>query len=46
VAEPNLDARDAANAELIAHLRVSPEGQEGLTAFLDKRPPAWVDKTP
>ena len=32
---------DAANAELIARLRVSPEGQEGLTAFLDKRKPAW-----
>ena len=23
-------------------LRVSPEGQEGLGAFLAKRPPAWV----
>jgi len=40
--ECDLDARDAANADLIARLRVSPEGQEGLTAFLDKRPPAWV----
>ncbi len=28
-------------AELIARLRVSPEGQEGLTAFLEKRPPEW-----
>jgi methylglutaconyl-CoA hydratase len=35
------DALDAANAELIAKLRVSPEGQEGLGAFLDKRKPAW-----
>jgi len=43
VAEPDLDARDSANAELIAHLRVSPEGQEGLGAFLDKRAPAWVE---
>jgi len=33
---------DCDNAELIARLRVSPEGQEGLTAFLDKRAPAWV----
>ena len=33
---------DTANAELIARLRVSPEGQHGLTAFLDKRAPAWV----
>jgi methylglutaconyl-CoA hydratase len=32
---------DSANAELIAKLRVSPEGQEGLSAFLDKRKPAW-----
>lgn len=26
---------------LIARQRTSPEGQEGLTAFLDRRPPAW-----
>ena len=35
-------AVDAANADLIARLRVSPEGQEGLGAFLDKRPPTWT----
>lgn len=28
-------------ANLIATLRVSPEGQEGLTAFFDKRQPKW-----
>jgi len=33
---------DADNADLIAALRVSPEGQEGLSAFLDKRAPAWT----
>ncbi|WP_426702576.1 enoyl-CoA hydratase-related protein [Rhodanobacter sp. Col0626] len=33
---------DTANAELIARLRVSVEGQHGLGAFLDKRAPAWV----
>ncbi|HEX7370817.1 MAG TPA: enoyl-CoA hydratase-related protein [Rhodanobacteraceae bacterium] len=33
---------DAHNAELIAKLRVSPEGQEGLSAFLDKRHAAWI----
>lgn len=33
---------DADNAALIASLRVSPEGQEGLSAFLDKRKPSWV----
>jgi len=44
IAEPDRDARDAANAELIARLRVSPEGQEGLGAFLDKRTPSWVEQ--
>ncbi len=34
---------DADNAALIARLRVSPEGQEGLSAFLDKRKPNWID---
>ena len=33
---------DADNASLIARLRVSPEGPEGLSAFLDKRKPHWV----
>ncbi len=33
---------DADNAALIARLRVSPEGQEGLSAFLDKRAPHWT----
>ena len=35
---------DIDNAELIARLRVSSEGQEGLAAFLDKRPPSWAAK--
>jgi len=39
------DAIDAANADLIAKLRVSPEGQEGLSAFLDKRAPGWAEKS-
>jgi methylglutaconyl-CoA hydratase len=29
-------------AETIAGLRVSPEGQEGIRAFLEKRTAAWV----
>lgn len=37
------DRLDADNAALIARLRVSPEGQEGLSAFLDKRKPHWID---
>jgi methylglutaconyl-CoA hydratase len=32
---------DAENAELIARLRISEEGQHGLGAFLDKRAPRW-----
>lgn len=30
-------------AEMIARLRISPEGQEGMAAFLEKRPPQWVE---
>lgn len=33
---------DADNAALIARLRVSDEGQEGLSAFLEKRSPRWA----
>ncbi|WP_329740912.1 enoyl-CoA hydratase-related protein [Dyella sp. A6] len=33
---------DQENAALIARLRVSEEGQEGLTAFLDKRAAGWM----
>ncbi len=29
-------------AEMIAGLRTSPEGQEGMAAFLEKRKPKWV----
>jgi methylglutaconyl-CoA hydratase len=32
----------ALTVENIAHQRVSPEGQEGLRAFLDKRPASWI----
>lgn len=42
VAATDRDLLDQDNATLIAALRVSPEGQEGLTAFLDKRPAAWT----
>lgn len=35
------EAIDTENATLIARLRVSAEGQEGLGAFLAKRAPAW-----
>lgn len=35
------EREDTRNAELIARLRVSAEGQKGLGAFLDKRAPDW-----
>jgi methylglutaconyl-CoA hydratase len=31
-------------AKTIAAQRVSPEGQDGLRAFLEKRQPAWVPR--
>jgi methylglutaconyl-CoA hydratase len=36
------DALIAKTSERIAAIRVSPEGQEGLNAFIEKRPAAWV----
>ena len=33
-------------AERIAKLRASPEGREGVTAFLEKRRPSWVPPEP
>jgi methylglutaconyl-CoA hydratase len=35
--------RRSLTVSAIARQRVSPEGQEGLTAFLEKRPPSWQD---
>jgi methylglutaconyl-CoA hydratase len=29
--------------QTIARVRTSPEGQEGLGAFLEKRKPSWID---
>ena len=43
VAATDRDRLDHDNAALIAALRVSDEGQEGLGAFLDKRKPSWVE---
>ena len=31
-------------ARRIAEIRVSPEGQEGLGAFLEKRKPNWIQE--
>jgi methylglutaconyl-CoA hydratase len=41
--QPDRDLLDDTNARLIAALRVSPEGQEGLAAFLDKRKASWME---
>jgi len=33
-------------AERIAKVRASPEGREGVTAFLEKRKPSWIPPPP
>jgi methylglutaconyl-CoA hydratase len=38
------DARRSLTVGAIARQRTSPEGQEGLTAFLEKRSPSWGDR--
>jgi methylglutaconyl-CoA hydratase len=35
--------RDKGTTEVAARLRASPEGQEGLRAFLERRSPSWTD---
>ncbi len=40
---PTMDDPKKVTTEWIANLRVSPEGQEGLTAFLEKRKPSWLE---
>jgi methylglutaconyl-CoA hydratase len=36
---------DERHAELIARLRASPEGQEGMAAFLERRAPGWTKRS-
>ena len=36
------DALVADTAKRIAEIRVSPEGKEGIAAFLEKRKPSWT----
>jgi methylglutaconyl-CoA hydratase len=38
----SLDEAKGYTAEMIAGLRVSPEGQEGMASFLEKRKPKWA----
>ncbi|NND64868.1 MAG: enoyl-CoA hydratase/isomerase family protein [Gammaproteobacteria bacterium] len=40
-----LDELKRETAKMMGQLRVSPEGQEGFKAFLEKRPPSWVSDT-
>jgi len=45
VVEPPMDdVLLAATAKCIADVRVSPEGREGIGAFLEKRAPSWMPK--
>jgi methylglutaconyl-CoA hydratase len=44
VEAPRDDLLLAATAKCIADARVSAEGREGISAFLEKRAPAWVPK--
>lgn len=39
----DLDQAIAYTAKMIADIRASEEGQEGMSAFLEKRKPNWVD---
>jgi len=43
---PKMELEEAYHytAEVIAKLRISAEAQEGMKAFLEKRPPAWQTK--
>jgi methylglutaconyl-CoA hydratase len=40
-AAEDLDASERLRVELISRVRVGDEGQEGMRAFFDKRPPGW-----
>jgi methylglutaconyl-CoA hydratase len=41
VLAPDVETRTAVTTRAIAAQRTTPEGQEGLRAFLDRRPAAW-----
>ena len=44
VASAPLDEATETTAAIIAELRTSDEGQEGMAAFLEKRPPRWAGR--
>jgi methylglutaconyl-CoA hydratase len=37
----DFDSLVESTSDLLARLRVSPEGHEGVSAFLERRKPAW-----
>jgi methylglutaconyl-CoA hydratase len=43
VPQMDLDEAGPYTAEMIARMRVSEEGQEGMAAFLEKRKPKWAE---
>lgn len=43
VMDKPMEEAHAFTAQAIAELRASEEGQEGLKAFLEKRPPSWME---
>lgn len=44
VPQMNFDQAKKYTAEVIAKLRISEEGQEGMSAFFEKRKPKWVSE--
>jgi methylglutaconyl-CoA hydratase len=40
----SLEEAKGYTAEMIARLRISPEGQEGMASFLEKRKPRWTEE--
>ena len=43
ISDMNMDKAEPFTAEVIANLRKSNEGQEGMDAFLNKRKPNWIE---
>ncbi|MCX7974007.1 MAG: enoyl-CoA hydratase/isomerase family protein [Candidatus Aminicenantes bacterium] len=44
VSKMSIEEAKEYTARIIAELRISPEGQEGMSAFLEKRKPRWVQE--
>ena len=44
ISERSLDENGPYTADVIARLRVSDEGQEGMNAFLNKKKPRWAER--